>query len=116
MSIDWSTFEAPTGEFNRWKPETPGDKIHGKITSLRIATMPDGRKLPALTIATDLGDRDMLASQTVLLRLLAEKKPTIGDIITIVYEREERLANGRTLKHFNVELVKGKPITADEVF
>jgi len=115
MSIDWNQFERQTGDFNKWKPETEGDKITGVVKSVRIATMPDGNKYPSLAIVVDGVDFDVLASQVQLLRLLAEKKPTVGDTITIEYTRLEKLTAGKTMKHFNVTVVAGKQNTADDI-
>lgn len=115
MSIDWNQFERPSGDFNRWKPENEGDKINGVVKTVRIATMPDGNRYPSITIASNGIDYDVLASQTQLLRLLAEKKPQPGDTITIEFTRLEKLAGSKTLKHFNVEITRGKPTTADDI-
>lgn len=115
MSIDWNQFERPSGDFNRWKPETEGDAISGVVKQVRIATMPDGNRYPSITISKDGVDWDVLASQTQLLRLLAEKKPQPGDTISIVFTRLEKLAGSKTLKHFTVEVTRGKPTTADDI-
>ena len=109
MSIDWSTFERPS-EYNRWKPETEGQIITGLIKSIRVATMPDGNKYPSLTITVDGNDVEVLASQTMLLRQLAETKPTAGDKITIQYTRLEKLNGGKTMKHFTVKVERGAPV------
>lgn len=116
MSINWSEFERPSGgDYLRWKPETEGDAITGTITTVRIATMPDGNKYPSLTINSNGDNYDVLASQTQLLRLLAEKKPVAGDKISIKFTRTEKLAGNKTLKHFEVEVTKADPINADEL-
>ena len=77
--------------------------------------MPDGNKYPSLTIDV-AGDKfEVLVSQTQLLRLVAEKKPNVGDTITIKFTRVEKLAGNKTLKHFEVIVVKGKPIDTDDL-
>lgn len=77
--------------------------------------MPDGNKYPSLTIDV-AGDKfEVLVSQTQLLRLVAEKKPNVGDTITIKFTRVEKLAGNKTLKHFEVLVVKGKPIDTDDL-
>jgi hypothetical protein len=73
MSIDWNQFERPSGDFNRWKPETEGDSISGVVKAIRIATMPDGNRYPSLSVSKGGLDYDVLASQMQLLKLLAEK-------------------------------------------
>jgi hypothetical protein len=116
MSINWQDFERPSGgDYNRWKPETEGDSIGGKIVAIRIATMPDGNKYPSLTISKGGDNYEVLASQTQLLRLLAEKKPAVGDDISITFARTEKLAGNKTLKHFEVKITAGKPVNADEL-
>lgn len=116
MSINWEDFERPaSGDYNRWKPENEGDQIKGTITTIRIATMPDGNKYPSLTIDV-AGDKfEMLASQTQLLRILAEKKPTVGDTIDIKFTKTEKLAGNKTLKHFEVTVTKATALTAEEI-
>jgi hypothetical protein len=115
MSINWSEFERPTGDFNKWKPENEGDSISGVLTALRVATMPDGNKYPSLTITKDGTAYEVLASQTQLLRLLADTKPTVGDTITITHTRVEKLAGNKTLKHFDVKVARGKKIDSDDL-
>jgi hypothetical protein len=115
MSIDWNQFERASGDFNRWKPENEGDTISGVIKTVRVATMPDGNRYPSLTIASNGVDYDVLASQTQLLRLLAEKKPQPGDTVKISFTRTEKLAGGKTMKHFTVDVTKGKPTSADDI-
>jgi hypothetical protein len=114
MTLDWTAFERPS-DFNRWKPETEGDSIAGKIKSMRVATMPDGSKYPSLTIISNGDDFEVLASQTQLLRLLAEKKPEVGDTIAITYTKLERLNAGKTMKHFTVEVSKGKTVDPNDI-
>jgi len=115
MAIDWNEFDKPLGEFNRWKPENEGDAIAGVLKSMRIATMPDGKRYPSLTIVAAGVDTDVLASQVILLRQLAEKKPQPGDTIKITYTRLEKLAGGKTMKHFTVEVKPAQPVTADDL-
>ena len=106
MSIDWDKFKrAEAGDYpERWKPETEGDNIAGRITQLRIATMPDGTQYPSLTLDCSGVQREILASQSMLLRQLSEKQPKLGDTITIVFTNIEKLSGGRTLKHFTVTI------------
>jgi hypothetical protein len=115
MTINWQEFDKPVGDFNRWKPENEGDKITGVVKSVRIATMPDGNRYPSITISSNGTDYDVLASQTLLLRLLAEKQPQPGDTIAIHYTRLEKLVAGKTMKHFHLEVIKGKPTTAEDI-
>jgi hypothetical protein len=106
MSIEWDQFKRnESGEYpERWKPENAGDTITGKITQLRVATMPDGTQYPSLTLDCDGVQRELLASQAMLLTRMAALQPKIGDIITITFTQIEKLSGGRTLKHFDVTI------------
>jgi hypothetical protein len=116
MSINWSEYERPSGgDYLRWKPETEGDAIEGTITTIRVATMPDGNRYPSLTINSNGDNYDVLASQTQLLRLLAAEKPSAGDKISIKFTRTEKLAGNKTLKHFEVQVTKAEPLSTDEL-
>ena len=116
MSIKWDDFKKEAGDFpDRWKAENIGDSVKGKITTLRVATLPDGTQLPSITIATATGEREVLASQSMLLRRLVETQPKIGDTISITYTQLEKLNGGRTLKHFDVQISTSSAPTADEV-
>ena len=109
MGINWDDFKRPeNGEYpERWKPENIGDTIKGKITEIRVATMPDGAQYPSLTLDTGTDRRELLASQTMLLRELVSKQPKIGDIIEVKYDELEKISGGRTLKKFKVQVTKG---------
>lgn len=110
MSINWNEFEKPSGEYpDRFKFEKEGDTIGGRITDIRIATMPDNSRYPSITIDTGNGQFEVLASQSQLLRLLATQQPKVGDTITITHTTVERLAGGKTLKHFTVEASAATP-------
>lgn len=104
MSINWNEFERPTGDYpDRFKFENEGDTVSGKITQIRVATMPDGSRYPSITIDTGERTVEVLASQTQLLRLLASTQPKTGDQITITHTNVEKLAGGKTLKHFTID-------------
>lgn len=116
-TIDWDKFKKnTTGDYpERWKPENVGDKITGKVLSIRVATMPDGAQYPSITLETATGQAEVLASQTQLLSLLAAKQPNIGDVLTIEHTGIEKLSGGRTLKQFNVETQAGKNEPAGDI-
>lgn len=113
MSINWDNFKRPeSGDFpERWRPETAGDTITGKITSMRVATMPDGNTYPSIALDVNGVQREVLASQSMLLQRLASLQPKIGDTITIAFTQIEKLAGGKTLKHFTVEVDSAAPRT-----
>jgi len=103
-NIDWEQFQKPAaGDYpERWRPENEGDTVTGKIKQIRIATMPDGQQYPSIMVDTAEGEREILASQAMLLRLFANQQPKVGDTITIVHTSVEKLSGGRTLKHFDL--------------
>lgn len=111
MSIEWDKFKRPeNGDYpDRWRPETPGDTITGRIATMRVATMPDGSQYPSLTLDTETGQRELLASQTMLLQRMAALQPKVGDTIRVTFTEVEKLAGGKTLKHFTVETVGTAP-------
>ena len=89
------------------KFETPGDTITGTITALRIHRF-DDKPVPQIVIRTPEGhDRTVTGGQARLKALLTEKRPDVGDTITITMTNVEKRAGGKTLKHFDVEVVKG---------
>lgn len=114
MSIDWTEFNKNNGEYpERFKFENEGDRISGTVVSIRVATMPDGSRYPSLTLNTANGQFEVLASQTQLLKLLATNQPKVGDSITIVYTTLEKIAGGKTMKHFTVERTETAKPTGD---
>jgi hypothetical protein len=89
------------------KFETPGDTITGTITALRIHRF-DDKPVPQIVIRTPEGhDRTVTGGQARLKALLTEKRPEIGDTITITMTNVEKRAGGKTLKHFEVEVSNG---------
>jgi hypothetical protein len=89
------------------KFETPGDTITGTITALRIHRF-DDKPVPQVVIRTPEGhDRTVTGGQARLKALLAEKRPDVGDTITITMTNIEKRAGGKTLKHFEVDVISG---------
>ena len=89
------------------KFETPGDTITGTITALRIHRF-DDKPVPQIVIRTPEGhERTVTGGQARLKALLTEKRPDVGDTITITMTNVEKRAGGKTLKHFEVEVGKG---------
>lgn len=104
MSI-WDEFRSAD---ERWKPENPGDSIAGTLIGLRVATMPDGTRIPQLVIRKDdTTEVSVLASQSQLQRKLAALDPQPGSRIAISYTHVEQMQGGRTLKHFDVAVKHG---------
>lgn len=89
------------------KFENPGDTITGTITALRIHRF-DDKPVPQIVIRTAEGhDRTVTGGQARLKALLTEKRPDVGDIITITMTNVEKRAGGKTLKHFEVDIARG---------
>ena len=87
-NIDWTEFQGTSSADypDRFKFEAVGDSISGTLTDIKVATMPDGTRIPALNIATDEGTVcSLLASQRGLQALLAEHRPCVGDRLAIVH-------------------------------
>ena len=96
-TIDWGEFQGSSGDWQKFRFEAPGDSIAGEIVELRIATMPDGTRMPALTIKTEDGSEwSLLASQMGLQRALAQHRPATGDTIAIVYTGDGEAKPGKS--------------------
>jgi hypothetical protein len=108
-SIDWGEFQGSSGDWQKFRFETAGDSIVGEITELRIATMADGTRMPALTIKTDDGTEwSLLASQIGLQRALSTHRPATGDTIAIVYTGDGTPKPGKSApKLFDVQVKRG---------
>jgi hypothetical protein len=108
-SIDWGEFQGASGDWQKFRFETPNDAISGILQEVRIATMPDGTRMPALTIKTPDGtDWSLLASQIGLQRALAQHRPATGDQIAIVYTGDAEAKPGKSpAKLFDVVVKRG---------
>lgn len=86
------------------KFDTEGTSVTGTILAMSIHEFEGGTRAPKLILETEQGEKTLTAGQVQLKKLLAEKKPDIGDTITITYVRSEKRMGGKTLKHFTVEV------------
>ena len=113
-TIDWGEFQGSSGDWQKFRFEAPGDSIAGEIVELRIATMPDGTRMPALTIKTEDGSEwSLLASQMGLQRALAQHRPATGDTIAIVYTGDGEAKPGKSApKLFDVVVKRGDEVPA----
>lgn len=113
-TIDWGEFQgASSGDWQKFTFTEVGDSIAGEITELRIATMPDGTRMPALTIRTDDGEWSLLASQVGLQRALAQHRPASGDAIAIVLTGFAEAKPGKSpAKLFDVVVKPATPAPA----
>jgi hypothetical protein len=91
------------------KFEEIGDSVVGTITEIGAHTFPaDGdkpaRRVPKLSLTTEDGEeRTLTAGQTHLGRQLAEKRPAVGDKLSVSYVGDK----GR-MKVFKVEVTAGQ--------
>ena len=108
-TIDWGEFQGSSGDWQKFRFEAPGDSIAGEITELRIATMPDGTRMPALTVRTEDGTEwSLLASQVGLQRALSAQRPATGDSIAIIYTGDGEAKPGKSApKLFDVHVKRG---------
>ena len=108
-TIDWGEFQGSSGDWQKFRFEAVGDSIAGEIVELRIATMPDGTRMPALTIKTeDNSEWSLLASQMGLQRALAQHRPATGDTISIVMSGVGEAKPGKSApKLFDVAVKRG---------
>ena len=87
------------GEYVKF--DTPGDTVTGKVIAVRKHVWDDGSVSPQLLLDVDGEEKTVTAGQVRLKAALAEKRPQPGQTVTITYEREEKRAGGKTLKHFD---------------
>jgi len=77
------------GQGDRFKFNAPGDQIEGEVIGLSATTFGGtADPTPVLTIRTAGGDKDVTASQRVLISRLAEAAPEVGDYVVIRYDGE----------------------------
>jgi hypothetical protein len=64
----------------------------------------DGKVVPQIEMDTADGPKTVTAGQVRLKAALAEKRPGVGDQLTITLSDIEKRAGGKTLKHFTVSV------------
>jgi hypothetical protein len=100
MTIDWTQFK---GEYVKWT--AAGQVVTGELRAARIGSYKD-KQYPELVLETDDGTRILSASQSALMRQLAEDPPRIGDTVTVEYLGEGEAKAGQSpVKLFDVEIV-----------
>lgn len=107
MTSVWDDPELQSGgEFVKF--ENPGDKVAGTITAIKKHRFDDGNVVPQIYLEDDDGEsRTLTAGQVRLKAALAEQRPEVGDHLTVIFEKAEKRAGGKTLKHFKVAVKKG---------
>ena len=97
----------PSGDFVRF--EAIGDSVEGVITAMRRHVFDDGKVAPQLELDTDDGPRTLTAGQIRLKAELAERRPQVGDHLTVTLIGIEKRPGGKTMKEFRVTV--GAPPT-----
>ena len=91
------------------KFENVGDSISGVITAIKVHRFDDGSTAPQVFLRTDDGEeRTMTAGQFRLRQALAEQRPDAGDRLTVTLIEIQKLAGGKSLKVFDVKVVRGE--------
>lgn len=90
----------PSDDFVKF--ETVGHTVSGTITAIRKHMFEDGKIVPQIELDTADGPKTLTAGQTRLKAALVEKRPGVGDLLTITLTAIEKRAGGKTLKHFDV--------------
>lgn len=93
------------------KFDAVGDTVTGKILAVKKHTFDDGKAVPQLLLEVDGEERTLTAGQVRLKAELAEKRPGVGDILTVTLNSIEKRSGGKTLKHFDVT-IGGTPAPA----
>lgn len=95
VAIDYAKFEAV------------GDSVSGTVTGVFAHRFDDGNVVPKIMLNTDAGEISLFAGQVRLKAALAEKRPEVGDTLSVTFTEIQKLAGGKTLKHFDVVVTKG---------
>ena len=83
-----------------------GDTVTGRIIASRIHRWDDGSASPQLLLDVNGEEKSLTAGQVRLKAALAEQRPENGDTITITLTDIEKRSGGKTLKHFDVKVVR----------
>jgi hypothetical protein len=90
-----------------------GDSVSGVVTGVYAHRFDDGKVVPKIMLDTDNGEIALTAGQVRLKAALSEKRPEVGDTLTVKLTDIEKRAAGKTLKHFDVTVIKsGTPAPA----
>ena len=84
-----------------------GDSVSGVVTGVFAHRFDDGKVVPKIVLDTAEGEIALTAGQVRLKAELSEKRPEVGDTLTVKLTEIEKRAGGKTLKHFDVDVTKG---------
>jgi hypothetical protein len=82
--------------------ENVGDSAEGVVTEVGLQNWSDGTFAPRITLSDELGSKTITAGQIRLKIALTEKRPEVGDYLSVTLTQIENRGNGKTLKHFDV--------------
>ena len=105
MSV-WDTPELQTNS-DYVKFEKEGDTVTGTVVNISAHKWDDGSVSPQILLDTADGQQTVTAGQVRLKAMLAEKRPEVGDTLTITHTGIEKRAGGKTLKLWTVEVLRG---------
>lgn len=105
MSV-WDTPELQTSS-DYVKFENAGDTVTGTVINISAHKWDDGSVSPQILLQTGEGQQTVTAGQVRLKAMLAEKRPEVGDGLTITMIGVEKRAGGKTLKLWDVEVTRG---------
>ena len=105
MSV-WDTPELQTSS-DFIKFENAGDTVTGTVVNISAHKWDDGSVSPQILLQTGEGQQTVTDGQVRLKSLLAEKRPEVGDGLTITMIGVEKRAGGKTLKLWTVEVLRG---------
>jgi hypothetical protein len=101
MTIDWNQFR---GDYVKWT--AAGQVVTGELRAVRIGNY-KGKEYPELVLETEDGTRILSASQSALMRQLAEDPPGVGDIVRVEYLGEGDARPGQSpVKLFGVDVLR----------
>lgn len=83
-----------------------GDSVNGVVIAIGAHRWDDGSVSPQIVLDTVDGEKTITAGQIRLKAALAEKRPEADDVLTIKLTDIEKRSGGKTLKHFEVTVVK----------
>jgi hypothetical protein len=89
------------------KFENPGDTVTGTVINISAHKWDDGSVSPQILLQTADGQQTVTAGQVRLKAMLAERRPEVGDTLTITHTEVEKRAGGKTLKLWDVDIVRG---------
>ena len=92
-----------------------GDTVSGTVMEINVIfDEMYNKKVPKIMLNTSEGEVILTGGQVRLMAELSLQRPEVGDHLTVTLTEVEKRAGGKTLKHFDVIVVKGKGAPAAE--